>query len=93
MRSTHYPGKTITLFVGLWGWFGKVDFRSLIEHSVSPCPFYTPLGENRETWLLRLTYSLAPFHPLGRPKVTPRWGSQLLGKLGAEVGAAPSGLF
>ena len=66
MRREEYTfhRKNISLFVVLFRWPEKVDFRSLIEHSLSLCTFYTSLGENREVWLLGLTYSLAPFHPL-----------------------------
>lgn len=47
-------GKTVPLFVVLFRPFEKVGFRSLIEHSLSLCPFYTSLGENRGMGLLGL---------------------------------------
>lgn len=68
-----------------------MDFRSLIEHSLSLCTFYTSLGENRETWLLRLPYSLALFHPSSLQKVILRLGRR---ESSVERSEAPSrGLF
>lgn len=72
---------------GFIGMFEKVDFKSLIEHSLSLCSFHTSLGENREMWLLGLPCSLAPFHSLVHSKGDTTPGRPALQEWNAASGA------
>lgn len=72
---------------GFIGMFEKVDFKSLIEHSLSLCSFHTSLGENREMWLLGLPCSLAPFHSLVHSKGDTTPGRPALQERNAAAGA------